>query len=366
MEEKIERLSENFDFIEEAYGYGEPLVYTDKEELVLSEAVGNKSPFHILGKLSGVFAPIGEFSRNRRIYAPNHWNKVIESEDVQNRLKNRSMFGMIGHEDAKVTDERIREGLISHIVTKMEVREDMNGKPFLYGELEILDTPAGRILKAMHEGGAGLYVSSRGAGKLVPIAGDPINKMVSPDSFYLETWDIVKNPGFLKAKPVYEGVAESKETIKESYPTTPFWTSEMKEITKPVQENSEVAELKGQINKLAKIIEKVVDDVYEIDEDTPKQTLSDEERIPLSKIKATEVVGDSNFLRSMNPYDTDAQVKQAKKLHGVLNSLPPEKLKESQVSEAMDDFLKLLSETNITDEAASDIFDIIFNKKEEK
>ena len=38
-----------------------------------------------------------------------------------------------------------------------QVRKEIH---YLYGEYEILDTPAGRILKALHEGGANLYVSS--------------------------------------------------------------------------------------------------------------------------------------------------------------------------------------------------------------
>ena len=58
----------------------------------------------------------------------------------------------------RIDDEDFREGRISHIVSCLEVREDNNGQPFLYGEFDILDTPAGRILKAMYEGGAGIYV----------------------------------------------------------------------------------------------------------------------------------------------------------------------------------------------------------------
>ena len=135
--------------------------------------------------------------------------------------------------------------------------------PFLYGELEILDTPAGRILEAMYKGGANLYVSSRAAGKLVPVPGQNYS-LVKPDQYHVHTFDIVCRPGFLQAHPMFEAVSEAKETVHEA--------EELKEekievtTSAPIEvtsESTEIAELKGQINKLAKILEKVVDDVYE-------------------------------------------------------------------------------------------------------
>lgn len=317
MEEKIQRLSEGYDFIEENSSFcNESLEFQDIDEIVISESESKKSPFKLLGRVKGVIAPVGVFSRNGRLYEQTHWNQVLSNPMVQEKLNNHRCFGTLGHADKRVDDSDFREGRISHVCSCLEVREDVNGKPFLYGELDILDTPAGRILKAMYEGGAGLYVSTRGAGKLKSVPGQNY-KLVDPSSYFFESVDFVLNPGFLQAKPVYEGVTESKETIKESHPTVSLCTSETTTILDPVQENSEVDELKGQVEKLAKIIEKVVDDVYEVEESqTPEPAVEPQPEQP-------------------------------------------------QISEAMEDFLKLLSETNITDEAVSDIFDIMFNKKEE-
>ena len=208
MEEKIQKLSEGMDFLEEACGYGEPLEFTEAEEGVIFEANGSKpSPYKVLGRCSGVFQPIGEYSRNKRIYSSDLWPRVLEGEELKSRLAHRAVFGCLGHADKLVDDRDIQEGKVSHIVTVLEVREDNNGKPFLYGELEILDTPAGRILEAMYKGGANLYVSSRAAGRLTPIPGDPENRMlVSPSNYHFHCFDIVARPGFLQARPAFEAV----------------------------------------------------------------------------------------------------------------------------------------------------------------
>ena len=175
-------LDEGFDFIEESCST-QPLEYTEVDENVIIESNEVKSPYHILGRCRGVFQPINEPSRNFRVYESNHWNLQLNKPEVQERLRTRSMWGTLGHFDRKISDVDIREGLVSHIITKLEIHEDEKGKPFLYGELEILDTPAGKILEAMYKGGANLYVSSRGAGKLVSVMGDTM-KHVDPNSFY--------------------------------------------------------------------------------------------------------------------------------------------------------------------------------------
>lgn len=275
------------DFIEESASFCDiPLEFKDTDVIEISESENKKSPFKIIGRLAGKFAPVGGFSRNNRYYPESHWKTVLESEEVQRRLKGREMLGMIGHEDSRVGDSQIREGLISHVVSCLEIREDNNGKPFLYGEMDILDTPAGRILKAMHEGGAGLYVSSRGAGKLIDNPGKPY-KTVSP-SFYLETWDVVARPGFMEAKPVFEAIPSTEvkdsnlqESVSEKLEKDIHVQGEFdmnvhdtaeedKKVTKEVTSkstNEELETLKGQVEKLAAVLEKVVDSIYETEED---------------------------------------------------------------------------------------------------
>lgn len=309
MDEKNSFLSEGYDFCEDACGFGNPLEYTEVSESsnVILESEGSSNPYKILGVCKGVFQPVGEYSRNKRIYENDHWSFQIQRPDVQERLRTRSMMGTLGHFDRRVDDSDIREGRVSHIVTKLEIREDDNRKPFLYGELEILDTPAGRILEAMYKGGACLYVSSRGAGKLLPIPGDPTMKKVDKTKYFFEGFDIVRAPGFLKAKPVFEGVKESHEE------DTAEFVSENEKLGE-----SEVSVLKDQINQLTKIIEKVVDDVYESEESEEVQKSEKEEKAPKQEGK-------------------------------------PEK----PVNEALVDFIKLLVESNISEEKIDEIIDIV-------
>ena len=271
MEEKIQRLSEGMDFIEEACGTSsEPLVFSETDKIEISEGVSNPSPFKILGVARGCFAPINEFSRNRRLYSPELWPTVLQNEELKSRLTSRAVFGCLGHADKLVDDRDIQEGKVSHIVTLLEVRNDKNtGKPYLYGELEILDTPAGRILEAMYKGGANLYVSSRAAGKLVPVPGQNYS-LVKPDQYHVHTFDIVCRPGFLQAHPMFEAVKEN-ESVSESANIV----EKMEETMKTLPEDS-IAELNNKINQLTKIIEKVVDDVYEEDS---KSTQSIEEQL---------------------------------------------------------------------------------------
>ena len=361
MEKVKSFLEEGFDFIEESCSV-EPLEFTEVEDYTLSESEGTESKYKVLGVCKGVFQPINEPSRNGRIYESNHWSMQLDKPEVQERIKSRSMWGTLGHFDRRISDADIREGLVSHIISKLEIHEDINNKPFLYGELEILDTPAGRILEAMYKGGANLYVSSRGAGKLLSVVGDTM-KHVDPNSFWFEGFDIVRAPGFLKARPVYEGIKEASEVsesqvneeVKEHLPAgqkedllTPVYgamnTKRARkgkkmlsddQIKKNTCEAEEIEELKGQINKLAKIVEKVVDDVYE-------EPTSEAQEEPKQKVMA----------------EKPAESKQ-------MQEQPIAPVDKKEANEALVDFVKLMASTNISEDKFSEILDIIAASKKE-
>jgi hypothetical protein len=327
MEEQVKSfLDEGFDFIEESVS-GSPLEFTETNgEIIVESENGEKSPYHVLGVCRGVFQPINEPSRNSRIYESNHWEIQLSKPEVQERLKTRSMWGTLGHFDRRITDSDVREGLVSHIISKLDIREDVNGKPYLYGELEILDTPSGRILEGMYKGGANLFVSSRGAGKLLTVAGDTL-KHVDPNSFWFEGFDIVRAAGFPKARPVYESaVSENKkEAVHESHEET---SQQLQPST-----SEELTTLKSQIDKLAKIVEKVVDDVYE----APVEEAKEE---PKEKVMAE---------------------KPAEPEHMQEQPIAPVDKKEA--NEALVDFVNLMASTNISEEAFEQIIDTIAASK---
>lgn len=272
MEKREQKLSEGYDFIEESTSFDAyPVEFQKADEVVIVESEGEKSPYKILGRVRGVFAPIGEFSRNKRIYSENLWPTVLENEEFSTRLKRRGILGCIGHEDKRVDDKDLRDGKVSHVISKLEIRKNDKGKPYLYGEYDILDTPAGRMLEALHEGGVDLYVSSRGAGKLHPVPGQNYS-MVLPESYYVDCFDVVLRPGFLQARPVFEQVTESVnenvEVPKLSY--------------KKEEPKSEVEQLREQVEKLATVVEKLVDSVYEEDtEDDNVEKVSEDKQASL-------------------------------------------------------------------------------------
>lgn len=204
-------LSESFDFIEESCGSGSPEFEFYAEPKMVSEGVEEGAPsYPIIGRASGVFAPIGVMSRNNRIYDNDHYDYLLENQQLVDRIAHRGMLGTIGHHDKKVDDQDLAEGKVSHIVTNLRIVEEADGSRNLYGILEILDTPAGHLLKTYYDSGVPLFVSSRGGGNLLPVPNESY-KRVDKTKYFLETFDIVKNPGFLQAKPVYEKVSESVE-----------------------------------------------------------------------------------------------------------------------------------------------------------
>lgn len=372
MDEKIEKLSEGFDFIEESCGLCDvPLSFEEKE--VITESEGTKSPFKVIGVCKGVFQPCGEFSRNNRLYEADHWNHILENAVFQDRLKSRDLLGMIGHMDKRIDDKDIAEGKVSHVVSKLEIREDQQGKPFLYGEMEIFDTPAGRNLKALYEGGANLYVSSRGAGKLLPVPGQTYKK-VDKNSYFCETFDVVRRPGFLKAKPLYEEIKESEEQVTPSVTeaTNSSWATvsvaSNPEVT--VVSESEVEVLKEQIDKLAKVLEKVVDDVYEANEEQieegRKPGESDEEmKNRLHKELVNKIEAGAEKKEKEGKFTEEERKKVHDKLDK-LDDIKPVAFCGESSKAALIGALGLLSSSDVSEGLFEQIVDILKKSKEKE
>lgn len=155
--------------------------------------VGNTA---ILAKVQGPFFVPNGTSRNKRFYSEQLWSKCIGKPSVQERLLKKRMFGTIGHE-TEINDETLLEGKISHIVTDLAVeKNDIKG----YGEALILDTPAGRILNTVIRAGAGMFTSSRALGKFNGNNEAGVPK-IDEDTYDLQTFDFVIEPGFLQANP---------------------------------------------------------------------------------------------------------------------------------------------------------------------
>lgn len=159
-----------------------------------------KASRHILGRLYGPIATSNEGTRNGRTYNAELWNRQIDDEILQEKIANKSLFLELGHPiDREETD---MEKVCACIP---EMPKIVNGD--LYAYVDILDTPNGRLLKTLVDYGFVPGISSRGSGDIMD------NNEVDPETFFLETWDIVQLPAVKKARlTVCESV--DTETLK--------------------------------------------------------------------------------------------------------------------------------------------------------
>ena len=151
-----------------------------------------------LGIIEGIFFVPDGISANNRFYSREFWEYVLNSDDVQNKLERKIMFGRIGHEDKEVTEDDINDGKISHIVTDLWIGEDGMG----YGRATILDTPAGRNLYSIMSQGSDMRISSRASGDYKPNEFYQGTIPVMDETVYtLDTFDMVIYPGFIETSP---------------------------------------------------------------------------------------------------------------------------------------------------------------------
>lgn len=170
-------------------------IFAPDIDFTFEETQGEVDGVHILGKVRGCFFVPDGTSRNERFYPKSLWEKVIGDSDVKTLLKERRMFGTISHEQ-KINDTALLEGKVSHIITDLFIDKDGRG----IGEALILGTPSGKILNTVLRAKSRLFVSSRAFGKFEgqTSTGTPV---VDGNSYKLETFDFVIDPGFFQANP---------------------------------------------------------------------------------------------------------------------------------------------------------------------
>lgn len=149
--------------------------------------------------MKGVLQKADTLNQNGRIY-PMY---VLERE-VRNYQKfiieNRAL-GELDHPDSSVVNLKN----VSHLV-----REAYLEKGTVYGTVEILDTPSGKILQSLVETGVKLGISSRGVGSTKK-QGD---YQVVQDDFQLICWDYVSEPSTPGAFMLPEGKAINSHELR--------------------------------------------------------------------------------------------------------------------------------------------------------
>lgn len=159
----------------------------------MNEKTGKKEMY-----IEGIFMQAETKNRNGRVYPLNVLNKEVDRYNNEYVSKNRA-FGELGHPDSPT----INLDRVSHMITSLKP----SGNDII-GKAKILDTPNGKIVKSLLDGGASLGVSTRGVGSLKPANGYQLVQ----DDFHLATAaDIVADPSAPKA--FVQGIMEGAEWV---------------------------------------------------------------------------------------------------------------------------------------------------------
>lgn len=171
------------------------LITEHSEDLrYISEAAENGEKKFII---DGIFMQAEQVNRNRRIYPKKVLEKAVNKYTTDYVNKGRAV-GELNHPDGPT----INLDKVSHRITELQ----WNGNDVV-GKALILDTPMGKIVKGLLEGGCQLGVSSRGMGTVASKNGQTFVN----DDFVLSTVDIVQDPSAPSA--FVNGIMEGVEWI---------------------------------------------------------------------------------------------------------------------------------------------------------
>jgi len=172
-----------------------------KPATITEDSQGNKVEVPAVKKvmMKGVLQKADTLNQNGRIY-PLH---VLDRE-VRNYQKfiieNRAL-GELDHPDSSVVNLKN----VSHVIRDAYLESGV-----VYGTVEVLNTPSGKILQSLVESGVKLGISSRGVGSTRK-QGD---YYVVQDDFQLICWDYVSEPSTPGAFMIPEGKKINENDLK--------------------------------------------------------------------------------------------------------------------------------------------------------
>ena len=200
----------------------------DNLEYITEEKDGSKNTF-----IEGVFMQAEAKNRNGRIYPKETLFNAVEKY-IAEQVKPGRAVGELDHPEGP----QINLDKVSHKITELK----FNGNDVV-GKAQVLNTPMGRIVEGLIEGGVKLGVSSRGMGT---VENTQQGTVVKPD-YSLATVDIVQDPSAQGA--FVNGIMEGVEWIWENG------------ILKPQQlEKYETEVRKASSKELSNVQEKVFKD----------------------------------------------------------------------------------------------------------
>ena len=167
--------------------------FNDQHLEVLTEEKNGKKKYII----EGIFAQAEQKNRNGRVYPMPVMEKAV-GKYVDTQVSKGRAVGELNHPEGPT----VNLDKVSHKIENLEFKgNDVMGKA------TILDTPMGKIVEGLLEGGVGLGVSTRGMGSLQQRNG----AMVVGEDFLLNAIDIVQDPSAPGA--FVNGVMEGVEWV---------------------------------------------------------------------------------------------------------------------------------------------------------
>jgi hypothetical protein len=184
-----------------------------KNEKTINMLLTEYRPFHVDRQLvetsikenkslvvKGVIQRAEAKNQNGRIYPKEILMREIKKY-IAGPVRERRALGELDHPESSV----INLQNVSHNVTKIKMVGDD-----VYGEVEILSTPAGNILKELFRNGITVGISSRGMGSVQESGNGTVEVQ---DDFELLCWDFVSTPSTHGAymKPAGRAIQELQE-----------------------------------------------------------------------------------------------------------------------------------------------------------
>ena len=164
----------------------------DNLQYITEEKDGKKSTF-----IEGIFMQAEKKNRNGRVYPKKVLYGAVEKY-LDEQVKTGRAVGELDHPEGPT----INLDKVSHKITGLKFDGDD-----VVGKAQVLNTPMGKIVEGLIEGGVKLGVSSRGMGTVENVQG--VN-MVQED-YLLATVDIVQDPSAQGA--FVNGIMEGVEWI---------------------------------------------------------------------------------------------------------------------------------------------------------
>jgi hypothetical protein len=151
--------------------------------------------------VQGVLQRAGAKNQNGRVYPKHILDREAKKYQKEYINQNRAL-GELDHPESSV----VNLNNVSHNVLKMWWDGDD-----LMGAVQILETPAGKILKSLFEAGITLGISSRGLGSVKELYKESAVEV--QEDFELICFDFVSNPSTHGAflRPMNESVTKSKK-----------------------------------------------------------------------------------------------------------------------------------------------------------